>query len=507
MHSDVKNKKSSWNFLSAIILAFYAVLQLSRWGIFPQHFDIWYHLLTAWGFIKAGGYTTWDFWQYAPFGRPHIYPPLFHIMLALPMKMGIDKILLAKLFNLAVPVIFLSTLWNFIRKYFNARLAFLVLIVSSSSLSFYLSLADHIPSTIAMIFGLLMFGEFFNKRFLRAGLLLALAFYTHIGTAWFLLISFFVYILLNTEEKRPGAMPVMLGVLLSLPIIVQQALNINLISLRNFNEQYFCEFKTIEYILAAFGLVLLFKKEKRLRLFAAFFIASFVYAKYSSRFFSSEGYLPIAILAAFSIDALFGYFGNKIRAKAFAAIVVLSILILSPTVAISLENARPSFFKIYLFDSTFMDMIFGFQKPPPASGAAYFNTYNMAAQTIKDNSAPEDIVYCTEETIGLCLAVLSGRATADYLLPEVYSEQHSDAMANSKMVIMLKYHSPEWVKDKVDRYGLKLIGKTNILDLYKNPSAEGKMRVKFALVSFNHIFAAAILWLIAFIFVKGGGKR
>ena len=108
----MKNKIFSWNFWSIVIIISYAAWPIARWAKLPQHIDIYYHLLTAWGFIKAGGYTTWDFWQYAPIGRPNIYPPLFHIILAMFMKAGIGKIFLARLFSVALPALFLFTLWS-----------------------------------------------------------------------------------------------------------------------------------------------------------------------------------------------------------------------------------------------------------------------------------------------------------------------------------------------------------------------------------------------------------
>ena len=55
-------KRFSWDFWSIVILLFYALIPMVKWPNLPQHIDIYYHLLTAWGFIKAGGYTNWDFW-------------------------------------------------------------------------------------------------------------------------------------------------------------------------------------------------------------------------------------------------------------------------------------------------------------------------------------------------------------------------------------------------------------------------------------------------------------
>lgn len=475
----------SYNSCSLLIILVYAVFQIARSAhLSLEHFDIYYHLLTAWGFVKAGGYTAWDFWQYAPAGRPHIYPPIFHIILAILMKSGVDKLFLARLFSSVLPVLFLFTLWDFIRRNFSGRLAFLFLITIASSFSFHESLINHMPSTLALIFGFLAFGQIFKKRILRAGILLTLCFYTHIGTSWFFAFGLLIYILFNTEDKRAGLISLVFAMALSLPVIIQQIIHIRLISLPNFNEQYFCEFKTLDYILAAFGLILTLKKEKRYNLFAALFIASFIYVKYPSRFFSSEGYLAIALLSAVSIDALCGNFIRGRRIKILTAGIILFVFIFSPTVVISQGTGEPSFYKVYLFDSAFMNIVFGAGREANASKSVLFSACNSASKIIMDNSSPDDIIYCTEETIGLCLAALSGRATADYLLPEVYPVQRQDAMASSKIIVMLKYHSPEWVKDKIQKYGLKLIGKNNILDIYINPSAKDKIRIKKSLIPF-----------------------
>src|SRR3989338_2092984 len=110
----MNRKNIPWNLYSAVIIAIYAMLQVIRWPILPQFMDIYYHFLTAWGFNQANGYSGWDFWQYAPVGRTHIYPPFFHIILAFIMKAGISMTVLAKLCETVVPVIFIITLWLFV---------------------------------------------------------------------------------------------------------------------------------------------------------------------------------------------------------------------------------------------------------------------------------------------------------------------------------------------------------------------------------------------------------
>lgn len=333
------NKKFSYDFWAILILIFYAVFQAARWKLFPQHLDIYYHLLTAWGFIKAGGYTTWDFWQHAPIGRPHIYPPLFHIVLAVLMKMGIDKIFLARLFSVTVPVVFIFVLWDFLRKQFSSLLALLALITISSSFTFYVSLSNHIPSTIAMTFGILSIWCVMNKRNFPAIILLMLAFYTHIGASYFFAISLFIYGLLRNNERRDALIVTAAAVILSMPVIIQQYMGIKLISLSAIKENDFCEFKTIEYILAAIGAVILLRNKGRDRLFLAFFIASFIYIPYIFRLFSAEGYLPIALLSAVALYGMCESFSKRAFRYAIYLIIVF-MLIFSPTIAMGQGKIR-----------------------------------------------------------------------------------------------------------------------------------------------------------------------
>ena len=97
-----------WDFYSTIIIAMFSLTQIFRWMILPRSMDIYYHLLTAWGFIQSGGYSGWDFWEYAPVGRMHIYPPVFHIVLAFLIKLGMNKIILAKILRRPCRFCFLS---------------------------------------------------------------------------------------------------------------------------------------------------------------------------------------------------------------------------------------------------------------------------------------------------------------------------------------------------------------------------------------------------------------
>ncbi|MFA5115428.1 MAG: hypothetical protein WC469_05120 [Candidatus Omnitrophota bacterium] len=89
-----------------------------------------------------------------PVGRPHIYPPLLHIVMASFIKAGLSPAITGKIFEFILPPAFLFALWHFLKRSFNRRVAFFSLALSAASFGFYINLAAHPASTLAMVFGL-----------------------------------------------------------------------------------------------------------------------------------------------------------------------------------------------------------------------------------------------------------------------------------------------------------------------------------------------------------------
>lgn len=469
--------------------------------------DIYYHLLTAWGFIQAGGYSDWDFWQYAPFGRPHIYPPIFHITLAFLIKSGISQTILAKFFETTMPILFLIVIRRFIRKNYSDRLAFFVMITASSSRSFYMSLLNHIPATLAIIFGVLAFGQLLKNKFLRSTLLLSLCFYTHIGISWLFALSVIFYSLFNKSQRRLCIRIFISTIVLSLPILFKQLAGLKFISVLGINlyEKYLCQFKIFDYALALFGLVLVSRKGREYQLFLSLFLASFILLIYPYRFFSAEGYLPIIFLSAVSLDALrekLKY--KKAYLKNMIVLLVILILFVSPTVSMERPqvNGRVSY-KLYIPDSAFMSMLFPADLNRRASFSMWFpDEYLSAAAFIKQNSKDTDIIYSSFYILGVCLASISERTTANGLFMEIGSYKDFDPFLVSKLFIATQDDNPVWLSDVVNKYGLIKKGENKIFIFYDNPLCNTKVDIKKASVPFWVIGIIGFIFMLLFWYVK-----
>jgi len=404
------------------------------------------------------------------------------------MKIGFSPVILAKLSECVTPVLLLIVLWRFVRKNYGSELAFFTLIAFSSSFAFFLSLINHIPATIAFIFAFLALGQLFQRRLLRAALLVALCFYTHIGVSWFLCLSLILYAFLNKQDRKDVFTALITGLILSIPVLWREfsALkNISVIGI-NLNERYLCQIKALDYIFAALGLTFIFRMKEKYWLFFALFLSSFIFLIYPYRFFA-EGYLAIIFLSAVFFSGL--YQGSKsagLLLKAVFSFLLLFIIFFSPTLSMDKTDAQDRHaFKIKAFDSALTGLLFA------KGGSIWFpDDYVRAASFIKDNSGNKDIIYCSINVLGPALASISGRATANALFPEIKPEGEYDPIAASRLIIFARDEDPE---KAATGYGLKKIGEDKLFIYFKNPVCG---------YSFNPLKAAFPFWeVFLFIFV------
>jgi len=483
-----------WDFYSMVMIISYALLQAVRWAILPQSMDIYYHLLTAWGFNQAGGYSGWDFWQYAPLGRTHIYPPFFHIILALSMKLGISATILAKFCETIVPIVFLLALWFFIRKNFGKRIAFFVVLVFFSSFHFYMSLMNHIPATLGLIFGVLCIGFLLERNFLRSAILLTLCFYTHIGVSWFFASAIFIYGLLDRKFSRIAFKVIMLSLILSSPVLFKEIYGFRFISALGFEmkEANTYQINVLHYLLAFAGLILILFKEKKYRIFAGIFFASLIFLIYPFRFFSGEGYLAVIFLAGFFLDYIYGKLqDSKYISYVFMA-AVLCMSFVSPSL-VRYAEAKDGY-KINFFDSAFLGMLFG-----KGESIWFPNDYLPASRIIKDNSGPDDIIYSPLNLVGVILSAISGRATANALFPEISPPVTSDPYAASKIIIFNRLDEHSLTGNVINKYSLKIIGETKTFILYVNSRCLEKVNRKSAAAPFWVIILAVLALLLLYL--------
>ncbi len=491
------------NFLAKLTIVIYFFLQLFHWQLYPLFMDIYYHLHTAWGFIQSGGYSAWDFWEYAPLGRTHVYPPAFHLILACLMKIGVDKIIIAKVFEIIFPILLMSALWYFLKKHFTERLGLFVLIAFGSSFSFFLSLINHLPVCLALIFGTISLGQLFKRRFLRCAVLLSLCLYTHIGISYYFILAFAIFAVMEKTYRKLILKVILIAVVLSLPMLIKESLDLKFINLLDLKENFFCEFKSLDYILAFAGILLAFKYGAKYKIFPSLFLSSFIFIKYPYRFFSAEGYLPIALLSGLTLDYLYSA-GTKDKKPIFAFLLgtaLLALVIISPTFLLERKGDSGKLgLKTYNFDSTLVNLAFPQRNTRFSSQTLWLpNEYIPTAILIRQHSQGDDIIYCRLANVAVTLAILAQRASANGLLPESAPPQRPDPFLVSKIIIEPRSEDVSELNHLISRYRLRKIGENKLFIILDNPYAAAKAKVSKPVLSFWQI--ALILLATAFLFI------
>ena len=189
--------KYLYHFLIGVML-FFLVWFIWRvdFGFPSSYTDLSFHMATAQAFLRAGGITTWDFWESLPLGRPHNYPPLFHLIMASLLKIGFSPSATIKLMmELTVVGGFAVYSWG-LTKLFNIKIAFWSVLLLVLSTRFLQLSSTVMPATIVTFLVPALLYFVLNKKWLSYSALLVIMFYLHLYMPYFILLAMLIYILL-----------------------------------------------------------------------------------------------------------------------------------------------------------------------------------------------------------------------------------------------------------------------------------------------------------------------
>ena len=479
-----------WTLYSWLIIGFLFFLLLLRWPLLPNFLDIYYHLATAQGFAKAGGFITHDFWSYAPVGRPHLYPPLFHFVILALLKTGLSPLFVARLLDVFVFPAFLAVIWFFMYSLFNGRLAFFSILISASLYSFYLASSNFMPATFACIFGLLSFWAHERGRIISASIFLSLAFYSHAQIPWFFVLSYIAYGLFNRAQLTRCLSVVLCGIVLSLPIIAHLFRNMHFYNPKLMYENFILELNL--YMLLAFlSIKMVFHEKGRFFLLFSLGIAilPFIFS-YPYRYISGQGLLGLIFLSAVGLDL---FFQKKAAIPLVIPWIILFILC-SPTIAVTRNKAV----NFSIFNSTYINLV-SFEKKiqrPNEYSLSSSKFMDELVRIVKTNSKDNDIISTNLPFMGTVISALAERADADAMLQEIDPGTWQDPVRQAKLII--------WFKDKegrrdrklsalVSAYHLEKVAETGIAHVYRNNVTRSRERVQRADIPNRFILLICLL--------------
>lgn len=508
---------SRWDSYSSVIVLFSVIIQLFKWRVFPIFIDIYYHLLTASGFSAAGGWVGSCFWEYAPVGRPQLYPPLLHIIMLFLIKTGMPILVIGKLIQFLIYPVLLFVIWYVIRAIFGKRQAFFALVMIFSSYSFYLAAINTVSASLSLIFCLLSLLFLERNKITASVLFLVISFYTHGYTSWFFTAALVIYGILDRTRLKFCLSVVLTALCLASPLLVFQFLRRNyFLFTNNLVENYFVELSLFDWAIFLFGLITCINKKGKYSILFALFISSIIFLSrgYIFRYLSFYGIISIIFMNAAFFSDVYDKLSKKYK-KLFILFFAL-FFILSPTLIIDFgkekdasddsanhykyENLvlRKGMMIFNLIDSNLSNFIFYCSRIVRANEVTiYFpNFFSDMVDVIKKNTGDKDIIYMNFPYTGGILSLLSGRSSSNAMLSEVKPYEPFDKIMVSKLIIWQK--NPDRIKQEpvqlIRKYHLNKIAETKLAFIYENPQCGFKKQTFSATISYK------ILFLLVFLF-------
>jgi len=494
-------RQISWDFYAYAILAAFALLQLLRWGLFPIFLDIYYHLTVVSGFAKAGGYVTSAFWEYAPVGRVHLYPPLFHVLMLFAYKIGLSKLFIARFFSCLIYPAFLFVSWLLVKKIFNSRLAFFVILAASSCFGLYISVINLIPFSLGLLLGMLVLLCIEKKKALASGMILGLIFYTHSQAPWLVLLWVALYGLFNRQNFKICLKAIGLGLFLAMPILFHQFYNRHYFKFINVMENFFLDINLLVYALAGLGLFIALKRKGEYRIFLCIVLGLLpLFFTHKLRYFSGIGLFGFVFLAGLGLDYIFQKVSrgaDMLKQSLILVSIALAFYIFSPTLYID-RTAKT--LRLGFFDTTLANTLKGTERKFRSMELSiYYPKYeDEVVRIVEENSARDDIIWSDLNYFAGLISLFSGRATSTAMLSEVKPYTDFDPVKAARLIILFKEIngsvSPRFMNIIKD-YGLRKIQETEIAFVYINPGTNAKEKIPKALIPDWALFSIFFIYL------------
>ena len=336
MVTQIMKKLNTYDILSIGVIVIFFIVMVSRLNIFPVFVDIYYHISVALSFDKAGGIVLWDFWEFAPEGRPHLYPPFLHcIMLFLSEFFG--DIAVGKFISFVMFPASQVTVWGFTREVYSRKTAFYSVVVLSSCVEYFRLQAITSAAALVLVLVPLVFLAFEKRRYIASGILLALCLYTHVGMGPIAVCSLLLYSVVYREKIKEAAKVVVISLILYAPWGIHELMNME--SLAANSPPSSGALVVFPWVLGIVGVFLCLKRKKEFLIPVCMLVCMVPIAfSYMGRF-TGHVILPLAVLSGVTLSHVDEKLtGNKKAVFVVGALLVLGLI--TPVVGIQSQQVR-----------------------------------------------------------------------------------------------------------------------------------------------------------------------
>ncbi len=448
----MKEKKGlSYDIGSVVLIVYVFVILIVRFNIFPIFIDIYYHLAAMQGYNLARGITANAYWEFAPFGRPQLYPPLLHIIMLFMLKCGVSISFIAKFISFVIFPLTVLTVWFTVRAVYGKRPAFFSVVFLAGASTFFYHMSVLSAAALAQILGLLAFVSIEKDLKFASPVLPTLMLYSHIAIPYFYFVAFLIYGIFRKEKRKIIFRSLLISALLYSPWLIHTIVHLRYIMPRSPDPPGLVPVSvSLNLWLWVFGIagvvIAIFKRKKYLFPVFLLVLLTPVMLGYQTRFWEVHTIIPLSILSGIFPDHVLSSLRNQSFRK-FVVLVLLIALFISPRLSYGRNgvriNVQPSFERIALSNYRQLEVRLPVKKKPQypvnrengrimIKGNKILSDKNIKfAEMLKSRLPKGASIYVPDGVFGDFLFAFSGVPVSSGMLREVkpyrYPSQADDA--------------------------------------------------------------------------------
>ena len=220
----MKRNLSALDIAALSVIIFQTILLILNISQLPADQKDWsYHLVIARMFVDHKIFL-WDYYEFAPIGRPHLYPPFLHLLFAATNILGMDWVSIQKFYGILIyPVSLLSTFFVS-RDLFGKKVGLLSVVILSASYNYWwwqISIAP--TSLIFALFPLAMWAVYRKKTLLSIALL-SMFLWTHLS-AFLVVLAIGIFGILKRDYLKYTLKIIIISLLTFTPWAIHVLLN------------------------------------------------------------------------------------------------------------------------------------------------------------------------------------------------------------------------------------------------------------------------------------------
>jgi hypothetical protein len=481
-------RSNAHDLLSILLVAVFLGLILLNLSMYPVNLDIPYHMAVTKGFQEAGGVTTWDYWDYAPVGRPHIYPPLLHVIMSLMLDVGLPMEETATFICLAMFPLILLSLWWAMRRLFSPRAAFYALALAGVCYVFFWQTGVTVAASLVLALTPLVFLSLEEDHKVAAAVLLAMCLYSHLVLGHLVALALLIYMLHRRAAWKKILTTLVLAYLLYLPWGINVLANLGSFNASEPGMGGGFSLHVLLWALAVAGLVICYLHGRRYN--GYYLLPAYLFSMvpivffYSNRFWDGHVFLPLAMLGGVALDRLHSFMAEHLSWQAFKPVharlaaagmmsaLLLLVLCVDPVVASPKKAGAPwgqyvdgdmagpgarmgtggaantisQRFKAMrdgsidlVIQPTTLMVLVGLEDAPRNAGdqqPVFGEDNRELMRAIEEYSDPGDIVYVPEGRLGDLIYAMTGRYVTAGMFHEVQPEEKPDPSSDAALAVL-----------------------------------------------------------------------